>query len=70
MSLILAIDDSISTLKVLTDQLKKFGHSTITATTGEEGIALARNNFPDLIILDLILPVMDGFEILEALKRK
>ncbi|MCD6384802.1 response regulator [Candidatus Sumerlaeota bacterium] len=44
------------------------GYDVITATNGMDGLALAEEERPDLIILDLLMPEMDGFEVLEQLK--
>ncbi len=69
MALILAIDDSLTTLQLLELQLKKLGHVTLLADTGEEGLELARTANPDIILLDLVMPGMDGFDVLEQLKN-
>jgi len=67
MALVLAIDDHQPALEMITLQLKKLEHITITATSGEDGLELARTGNPDVILLDITMPVMDGFDVLDAL---
>ncbi len=69
MALILSIDDSHTTLEIVQQQLKKLGHIALLAGSGEEGLELARTGNPDVILLDLIMPEMDGFEVLEQLQN-
>ncbi len=69
MYLILAIDDDKNTLKLLEAQIKKMGHSAVVASSGREGIELARTGNPDLIFLDIMMPYMDGFEVLKQMKK-
>ncbi len=67
--LILIIDDSKLVLKVTSDILHKDGHNIITAQTGKDGLELARTGNPDLIILDIVMPDMDGYDVLKELKK-
>jgi two-component system chemotaxis response regulator CheY len=67
--LILIIDDSKLVLQVTTDILKKDGHNIITSQTGKEGLELAKTGNPDLIILDVVLPDIDGYDVLKELKK-
>jgi two-component system chemotaxis response regulator CheY len=67
--LILVIDDSKTVLKMTSDVLEKDGHNIITAQTGKDGLELARTGNPDLIILDIMMPDMDGYEVLKELKK-
>ena len=69
MEKVLIIDDSRLDTMVLADILKE-EYEVITALTGEEGISLAIEEKPVLVLLDIVMPGMDGFEILEQLKRK
>jgi DNA-binding response OmpR family regulator len=69
MKKILCVEDEESLQKVLKETLEKNGYSVISALDGESAIALAKNESPDLILLDLILPKKDGFEVLMALKE-
>lgn len=68
MEKILIVDDSRLDAKVLADILKE-EYEVITAHTGEEGLIKAKEEMPVLILLDIIMPVMDGFEILKELKN-
>jgi|GEM_PF-5797610 len=65
---ILAIDDEPQVLQLLGDILEKEGFDVIKAAGGEEGIALAIEKDPDLIILDLMMPHVSGFDVVEQLK--
>jgi len=69
MKKILIIEDEISLQKTLKDALEREGYLVICASDGEEGIKLAKNEMPDLILLDLILPKKDGLEVLEELRK-
>lgn len=59
---ILVVDDSATDTHLLGEMLKKNGYSVITATSGEEGIAKAKKEKPDLILMDIVMPGMSGFE--------
>ena len=65
---ILAIDDEEGVLSLLKFKLGQFGHEVITANNGIDGIRKARKLEPDLILLDLVMPVMSGFRVCELLK--
>ena len=65
--LILAIDDEKDILKLLQYNLEREGYQFLYAKTGEEGLDLARARRPDLVILDLMLPGMDGLEVCKIL---
>lgn len=66
---ILCIDDHPDVLELLNSILESGGYSVLTATSGREGIEKAINYRPDLIILDLMMPEMDGFEVAQTLKN-
>jgi two-component system cell cycle sensor histidine kinase/response regulator CckA len=65
---IVVIDDTEVLLEVLRDGLEAFGHAVFTALSGEEGLAIFRNNPVDLVICDLGLHGMNGWEVGEAIK--
>lgn len=66
---ILIIEDNEQNLYLATFLLEKNGHEIIAAGTGPEGIELATQIEPDLILLDIQLPGMDGFEVLDHLRK-
>jgi CheY-like chemotaxis protein len=69
MARIMIVEDNPDLLLVL-DQLLSAEHEVVTARRGEEGIALARAFHPDVVIMDLQLPSMDGIEAGRWLKRE
>ncbi len=66
---ILIVDDEKDIVKMLNYNLKKENFRTISAYNGEEALNIAQKDCPDLIILDLMLPGMDGLEVCKALKK-
>lgn len=66
---ILLVDDSKMQRVVVQRILVKAGYEVILAADGEEGLQLARQGSPDLILLDMMLPRLDGVGVLEALKK-
>src|ERR1051325_3087355 len=64
----LVIEDNPTNLELMTYLLTAFGHHAISARTGEEGIRLATERPPDLILCDIHLPDINGFEILTRLR--
>ncbi len=66
---ILIVDDEQDILDLLTFNLQREGYETLTAAEGENALHLARTAFPDLIILDVMLPGLDGWEVLRELRR-
>lgn len=65
---ILAVDDEPSISKLVQVTLTKRGHEVITADNGVEALAFARTDKPDLIVMDVMMPTMDGFEVRKRLK--
>jgi two-component system cell cycle response regulator DivK len=68
MSLILIVEDNDKNLKLVRDVLQVKGYSTLEAGTAEDGIRLARERSPDLILMDIHLPGMSGLEALKLLR--
>ncbi|WP_027108859.1 response regulator transcription factor [Lacticigenium naphthae] len=69
MKKVLIVDDEQSILTLLSFNLKKEGYAVDTALDGQEGYQLAKKNQYDFIILDLMLPTMDGMEICKSLRQ-
>ncbi len=69
MKKILIIEDEMALQESLGGLLSEKGYQVISALDGETGLNLAKKENPDLILLDLILPKMSGFEVLEELKK-
>jgi len=67
---ILIVDDAPDILETCRDYLKSAGYDTITADDGLKGLTLARREKPDLIVLDLMLPEIDGLEVCRAIRRE
>ena len=65
---ILVVDDEELTTELAKTFLEKHGFEVIIATDGEEGLEMAENESPDLILLDVMLPTMDGFAVCKLLK--
>lgn len=68
---ILIVDDDVRNVEFLRDSLLvPSGYTTLCATDGQEAVQLALSDHPDLILLDLQMPKMDGFDVLEALRKQ
>ncbi len=67
---ILVIDDDPVTIEMLKNGLTKHGYQTVVAYDGEEGLKRAVSESPQLIILDINMPKMDGYTFLQELKKK
>ena len=65
---ILAVDDERHILRLVQINLEKAGYEVVTATNGREAIEAATEKKPDLIVMDVMMPEMDGFEALQNLK--
>ena len=66
--LILVIDDDPDVLRLLENQLGRLGHRVVTSSSSERGLEIAQTGNPDLIILDIMMPVLDGIEVLRRLR--
>ncbi len=66
---ILVVDDEPFIVQMVTSRLKAAGYEPISAGDGEEGLVKARSENPDLIILDVMMPKMDGFQVCATLKQ-
>jgi len=65
---ILIVEDDPRNLKLIRDLLQIRGYTTLEATDGKQGVDMARAKMPDLILMDIQMPVMDGFEATSILK--
>src|ERR1051325_5526626 len=66
---ILAVDDTPENLEILRMRLEANGYEVATACDGEEGLARARELTPDLILLDIMMPKLDGISVVRMLKQ-
>jgi two-component system cell cycle response regulator DivK len=68
MSLVLIIEDNEKNMKLARDILQAKGYTTLEAITGEDGVRLARENRPDLVLMDIQLPGINGIEAFRQLR--
>ena len=66
--IVLIVDDVPENLSLLHDALDEAGYTVLVATSGESALQRARHSLPDMILLDALMPVMDGFEVARRLK--
>ena len=66
---ILAIDDSPVTLKIIVSTLTPLGYEVTTAPDGEQGLVLVHNVKPDIVITDVMMPGIDGYEVTRQIRR-
>jgi CheY-like chemotaxis protein len=69
MARVLVIDDEPDVRWLLRLSLERAGHEVLLADDGLRGVAMAQRQRPDAIVLDLMMPVMDGYGVLDALNR-
>ena len=67
---VLLVDDSPDTLGFLTEALEKSGYSVLIATSGQAALNIAERIVPDIVLMDAVMPGMDGFETCRGLKAK
>ena len=65
---VLVIDDEKSILKMYSEYLTSQGFEVVTAGNGEEGIKIAKEQKPDVLLLDIIMPKFNGLDVLKSLK--
>jgi DNA-binding response OmpR family regulator len=68
--MILVVDDEPKIVRLARDYLEKNGYRVVTAADGQSALTIARREKPDLIVLDLMLPIMDGREVCKILRRE
>ena len=69
MSKILIVDDLPTEVQLMQSAIANLGHSTMVATDGEQALDLTRRENPDLVLLDVVLPRMDGFQVCRKIKK-
>jgi len=67
---IMVVDDNQDMLKIINRTLELEGYTVITASDGRAALALLEEHSPDLIILDIMMPETDGFQVLELLRER
>lgn len=70
MKKILIVEDELAYLKLLNSQLAARGHAVVEAINGKIGLEKAKSENPDLILLDIRLPIMDGMAMLDRLRKE
>lgn len=69
MAKVMIVDDSPTEVHVLQTMLTKNGHEVIVATSGEEGVEMAKKEMPDLVLMDVVMPGMNGFQATRQLSK-
>lgn len=69
MKKILIVEDELAYLKLLRDQLGLKGYQVLEAVNGEEGLAIIKKEKPDMVLLDIRMPKMDGMTMLDLLRK-
>lgn len=69
MAVLLVVEDDIVTNEAICEYMESAGHTTFSASDGEQGLAMAKSNPVDLVILDIMLPKMTGIEVLKKLRK-
>jgi len=69
MALVLIVDDSPTEQHVISTALEKNGYETVVASDGEEAISIAESQLPDLILMDVVMPGMNGFQATRKLAK-
>ena len=70
MAKILIVDDSPTEVHVIQTILQKNGHEVVVAVTGEEGVVTAKEEMPDLVLMDVVMPGINGFQATRQLSKQ
>ncbi len=65
---VLVVEDQEDSMQIMNDMLARAGYEVIGAVTGVEGVAMAESHNPDLILMDIMLPGLDGYEATRRIK--
>ena len=69
MARVLIVDDSPTETYKLAGMLEKHGHTVLTAESGENGVAVARQEKPDIVLMDIVMPGLNGFQATRQLTK-
>ena len=69
MARVLIVDDSPTEMHKMTTILEKHGHEVLTAESGEEGVAKAKESLPDVVLMDIVMPGLNGFQATRQLSK-
>ncbi|EEF62166.1 response regulator transcription factor [Pedosphaera parvula] len=69
MAKILIVDDLPTEVQLMRSAIASLGHSVVVATDGEQAVEMAHRESPDLMLLDVVLPRMDGFQVCRKIKK-
>lgn len=69
MAKVAIVEDEAILAQALSVELLSSGYDVISASDGEKGLEIIKKESPDVVLLDIMMPVMDGFEVLESLKK-
>lgn len=69
MARVLIVDDSPTEMRKLSSILSKNGYEILTASSGEEGVAVAKEELPDLVLMDVVMPGLNGFQATRQLSK-
>jgi len=66
---VLIVDDEVDYLGLMQERIESWGYEVITATAGKEALSIIKKNPPDIVILDYLMPEMDGTEVLKQIRK-
>ena len=66
---VLIVDDEVDYLSVMKERLESWGYEVISAQGGKEGLAVVKEKYPDIVILDYYMPDMDGVAVLKEIRK-
>ncbi len=66
---VLIVDDEVDYLELMKERVESWGYAVITVTSGKEALAIIKQKLPDIVILDYLMPNMDGTEVLKQIRK-